>query len=364
MKKPNALKKGDKVAIVSLSSGILGEDFCSHQLELGKKRLMTLGLVPVFMRNSLKGIDYLKQHPEARAQDLKDAFRNPAIKGIICAIGGDDTYRLLPFLLEDKEFIQNVQANPKLFTGFSDTTINHLMFYQLGMVSFYGPNFINDVAELADDLLPYTKTTLQSYLEGHELHEILSSKFWYEERTDFSQTAVGTERIQHLEKKGYEVLQGSGSFSGPLLGGCLESFYDLLAGERYPDEVDISQKYHLFPSVEQWEGKILFLETSEEKPSPEELEKELMTLKQTGIFSVINGILVGKPQDEVYYEEYKKIYKKVVSDDTMPILYNVNFGHAYPHCALPYGIHTTVNLTEKTISFNESYFQTTEHKEW
>lgn len=364
MKKPNALKKGDKVAIVSLSSGILGEGFCSHQLELGKKRLIELGLEPIFMGNSLKGIDYLNQHPKARAQDLKDAFQDPAINGIICAIGGDDTYRLLPFLLEDEAFIQNVQANPKLFTGFSDTTINHLMFYQLGMGTFYGPNFINDLAELGNDLLSYTKATVQSYLEGHEQHEIHSSKYWYEERTDFSQAVVGTDRIQHLEKNGYVVLQGVGTFSGPLLGGCLESLHDLLAGERYPDEVEISQKYHLFPSLKQWEGKILFLETSEEKPSPEKLEKELMTLKQTGIFSVINGIVVGKPQDEVYYEEYKKIYKQVVSDDTLPILYNVNFGHAYPHCALPYGIHTTVDLTEKTISFNESYFQTTKHKDW
>lgn len=359
MKKPNALKKGDKVAIVSLSSGILGEEFCSHQLNLGKQRLMKLGLEPVFMPHALKGLDYLKQHPEARAQDLKDAFQDPAIKGIICAIGGDDTYRLLPFLLEDKEFIQNVQTNPKLFTGFSDTTVNHLMFYQLGMVSFYGPNFINDLAELADNLLPYTESTLHSYLEGQEQHEILSSKYWYEERTDFSPAAVGTERIQHLEKNGYEVLQGAGSFSGPLLGGCLESLYDLLAGERYPDEVEVSQKYHLFPSIEQWEGKILFLETSEEKPTPEELEKELWALKQTGIFSAIKGILIGKPQDEMYYEAYKEIYKKVVSDDTLPILYNVNFGHAYPHCALPYGVDTTVDLTRKTISFNESYFQTT-----
>ena len=33
------LRKGDKVAIVSLSSGMLGEDFCSHNIEIGVKRL-------------------------------------------------------------------------------------------------------------------------------------------------------------------------------------------------------------------------------------------------------------------------------------------------------------------------------------
>lgn len=89
------LRKGDKVAIVSLSSGILGEEFCSHNIEIGVKRLKEYGLEPVFMPNALKGIEYLKAHPEARAKDLKDAFLDDSIAGIICAIGGDDTYRLL-----------------------------------------------------------------------------------------------------------------------------------------------------------------------------------------------------------------------------------------------------------------------------
>ena len=35
MQKPNPLKRGDKVAIVSLSSGMLGEKSCSHNLEIG-----------------------------------------------------------------------------------------------------------------------------------------------------------------------------------------------------------------------------------------------------------------------------------------------------------------------------------------
>lgn len=341
MIKPDALKKGDKVAILSLSSGMLGEECCSHQIDIGKNRLEKLGLKPVFMPNALKGIDYLKAHPEARAKDLKDAFQDSTIKGIFCAIGGEDTYRLVPYLLDDKEFIQNVQKTPKLFTGFSDTTINHLMFYQLGMVSFYGPNFINDLAELGVEMLPYTENTVNSYCEGCEQQEIQSSHHWYEERTDFSKQSIGVDRIQHLDKRGYEVLQGTGSFSGPLLGGCLESLYHLLSGEGSKDEVEMNQKYSLYPSLEQWRGKILFLETSEEKPTTKRLEQMLRALKQTGLFSVVSGLLIGKPQDERYYESYKDSYKKVVSNETLPMLYNINFGHAYPRCALPYGIDTT-----------------------
>ena len=38
MIKPKRLRKGDKVAIVSLSSGMLGEMQFIHKYELGKKR--------------------------------------------------------------------------------------------------------------------------------------------------------------------------------------------------------------------------------------------------------------------------------------------------------------------------------------
>ena len=39
MIKPQRLKKGDKVAIVSLSNGMLGEKEIFHKYEIGKKRL-------------------------------------------------------------------------------------------------------------------------------------------------------------------------------------------------------------------------------------------------------------------------------------------------------------------------------------
>lgn len=356
MIKPKVLVKGDKVAIVSLSSGMLGEDFAKHQVELGTKRLKEFGLEPVFMPNSLKGIDYIKDHPEARAQDLKSAFYDDSIKGIICVIGGDDTYRTLPYLMEDKAFVEEVQKKPKLFTGFSDTTINHLMFYKLGMATFYGTNFASDIAELDKDMLPYTKEAFLKYFTNPKESSLKSSAVWYEEREDFSREALGTIRTEHEEKRGYEVLQGTGKFSGRLLGGCLESLYDILTNTRYEDEKDVCEKYGLFPCLEEWKDKILFIETCEEKPTPEEFEKELTTLKNTGIFEVIKGIIVGKPQDEAYYEEYKHIYHKIIDNKALPIMYNVNFGHAVPRAVIPYGILTEVDLDKKTITFKEAFF--------
>ncbi len=342
-------RKGDKVAVVSLSSGILGEDFCSHTIEIGVKRLKEYGLEPVFMPNALRGVLYLQDHPEARAEDLKTAFLDDSIAGIICAIGGDDTYRLLPYLMEDAEFIQAVQENPKLFTGFSDTTINHLMFYKLGLSTYYGPNFICDLGEMAEEMLPYSRKAFESYLEGNELREIVSSEVWYEERTDFSRAAIGTERKAHREEHGFELLQGSEVFQGALLGGCLESLYDILTSTRYADEKEVCGKYGIFPEKEEWKGKILFIETSEEKPVPELFRKALCALKEKGVFDAVNGVLVGKPQDEAYYEEYKEILLEVIDQGELPIVCNVNFGHATPRCALQYGAVVKVDMRHKKI---------------
>ena len=338
MLKPKKLKKGDKVAIVSLSSGTLGEDFCAHNVTIGSRRLKEMGLKPVFMPHALKGIEYVKAHPEKRAEDLKAAFLDDEIKGIICAIGGDDTYRTLPYLMEDEEFVTAVKKHPKIFTGFSDTTVNHLMFHRLGMQSFYGPNFLCDLGDMGKEMLPYTKAAFQSFFEGCGLKEITPSPVWYEERNDFSAVLAGTDRVSHEEKRGFELLQGVEKFRGELLGGCLETLFDVLTANRHPDErVEICEKYCIFPSEEEWKGKILFVETCEEKPATERFREELLALKERGVFGAVSGILVGKPQDEVFYEEYKEIWREVVDDSDLPILYNVNFGHAYPRTVLPYG---------------------------
>ena len=74
------------IAIVSLSSGTIGEDFVKHEVEIGIRRLKELGLNVRFMPHAMKGIEYIKNHPEERAADLLQALRDPEIDMILCAI--------------------------------------------------------------------------------------------------------------------------------------------------------------------------------------------------------------------------------------------------------------------------------------
>ena len=343
------LNRGDKIAIVSLSNGILGEKFCSHQLDLGVQRLKEMGLEVVFMENTLKGMEYLSKNPKKRAEDLINAFKNEEIKGILCAIGGDDTYRLAPYILND-EASEIIKNNPKFFMGYSDSTINHLMLYKLGLNTFYGLSFLTCFAELGKDMLKYSKKSFENIFTDNDF-EYSPSEFWFEERENFSTEEIGKDRVSHKENRGYELLQGKEVFSGKLIGGCIESLYDLLVGERYSDEKIINEKYNIFPSLCAFENGILFLETSEEKISPKKLEMVLNVFKEKGIFEKIEGIIFAKPQNEVFYEEYKEVLTKVVDCD-IPILYNLNFGHSYPKMILQYGALARVNSKEQKITIS------------
>ena len=342
------MAKVKKIGIVSLSSGILGEYFVQHEVKLGLERLKKLDIQVKFMEHACKGLKYISEHPEDRAKDLLNAFKDDSIDMILCAIGGDDTYRLLPYLFEHDELKNAVKD--KIFLGFSDTTFNHLMLHKVGLNTFYGQAFLPDVCELESEMLPYTKQYFLELIETGKIREITPSEVWYEERSDYSAEAVGTKRIMHANQ-GFELLQGSGVFHGKILGGCIDSLYDIFDSTRHSDSVELCRKYDLFPSLEDWKGKILLLESSEEQPTPEKYRRMIEALKKTGIFDVIHGILVGKAMDELYTKEYQDILIDVVNNPKLPIVWNLNVGHATPRAIVPFGVMARVDVEKQKISF-------------
>ena len=250
------------IGIVSLSSGVIGEDFCQTRSRFGYSTSQGFGTQSCLSAPFAKGLDFIKDHPEARAEDLMQAFSDDSIDMILCAIGGDDTYRLLPYLFENDQLKKVIQQ--KIFLGFSDTTMNHLMLHKLGIKTFYGQSFLADICELDKEMLPYSLHYFKELIETGRISEIRPSDLWYEERTDFSPKALGTARISHVNT-GFDLLQGNAQFEGEILGGCLESLYDIFDNSRYADSTDPLPRVPTLPDLCDWEGKILLLETSEEK---------------------------------------------------------------------------------------------------
>ena len=342
--------KVKKIGIVSLSSGVLGEDFVAHEVKIGIERLKEYGIEVEFLPNSKKGIEFIKNSPEARAKDLIKAFKDDSIDMILCAIGGDDTYRLLPYLFENNE-LEKI-AKQKIFLGFSDTTMNHFMLNKVGIKTFYGQAFLPDICELSNEILPYSKHFFEELINNGRIKEIYPSDVWYNEREDFSEKSIGISMEEH-QNRGFELLRGNTKFEGQILGGCLETIFDIFDNSRYEDTVYLCQKYNLFPSLNEWENKILLLETSEERPKPELFRKMILKLQEYGIFDVISGLIIGKPQNEEYYNEYKQIILDEIRNKNLSIVYNINIGHSTPRCIIPFGVNAKVDIERQIIEFKE-----------
>lgn len=340
--------KVKKIGILSLSSGILGEEFVKHELEIGISRLQEYGIEVQFLDNALKGMEFIRKNPQKRAEDLLTALKDDSIDMILCAIGGEDTYRLLPYLFGNDELKKAVRQ--KIFLGFSDTTMNHFMLHKVGIKTFYGQAFLPDVCELSKEMLPYSKDYFEELISTGRIQKIYPSDVWYKGREDFSEKAIGIS-MESYTNSGFELINGNAVFEGEILGGCLETIFDMFDNSRFEDTVRLCEKYELFPKLEEWRNKILLLETSEEMSSPDLYRKMIRKLQNFGIFEVIAGLLIGKPLNEIYVKEYKTILLEEITNKQLPIVCNVNVGHATPRCIIPFGVHARVDVNRQIIEF-------------
>lgn len=337
---PDKLKKGDKVAIVSLSWGGAGDAQLHYRYNLGKKRLEEeFGLIVVEMNHTLKGSEYLEKHPEHRAKDLMDAFSDKSIKGIFSMIGGDDTIRLLPYI--DYSVIKD---NPKVFLGYSDTTVNHFMCLKANLRSYYGPAVLVEFGENVA-MHSYTKqSVLATLFTSKKIGEIKASTHWTNEDLPWEEQHKNTKLGEALNQ-GHLYLQGEGLHRGPLIGGCI-------------DVLEMIKGTFIWPSLDVFDGAVLFLETSEEQPSPSYLKYWLRGYGAMGVFDRIHGLIIGKPNGEKYFKEYQEIILKVVKEEyhqsAIPIVYNLNFGHTSPMTVIPYGAVMTIDCDKKTLIIDES----------
>ena len=79
---------------------------------------------------------------------------------------------------------------------------------------------------------------------------------------------------------------------------------------------------------------------------------EVSALKGTGVFDTVSGVLAGKPMDETYAEEYKQLLVEVTDRPELPIVFNLNIGHAMPRCIMPFGVDAAVDAEKQVIRFS------------
>ncbi len=337
--KPKKLGKNSTLAVVSPSWG--GPGTFPERYLAGKKQLEdAFGVNVIEMPNTLKDANWLYKNPKARTDDLMMAFSDPSIDGIIASIGGDDSIRLLPFL-----DLNIIKENPKVFMGYSDTTMMHFACMKAGISSFYGPSIMAGFAENTG-LFDYMKQSVfNTVFSNQTVGEVPKAKEWTVEHLDWSDPRNQLQKRKMQKSDGWSCLQGSGEHSGHLIGGCVDVFPMLIGTDIWPDK-------------NSFDGAILFVETSEEAPDPENIKRIFRNLGVQGILSVLNGVLIGRPGGHVKdLLQYDVAILSVIVEEfgltELPIITQMDFGHTDPMFVIPYGAKCEINCENKSISINE-----------
>ena len=341
--KPKILRPGSRVAAISLSWG--GPGTVPYRYQIGKQQFEEeFGVTVVETEHALRDADWLARNPKARADDLMAAFADETIDGIISTIGGEDSIRTLPYL--DLDLIRN---NPKIFMGYSDTTISHAACFKAGLVSFYGPSFMAGFAENCG-MFPYMVNSVRRTLFSAEPIGVLepNRKEWTVEHLPWEDPEnQSIPRKLHL-CTGWKFHQGEGVVEGQLFGGCVDVL-DWLRGTDY------------FPSVGDLQNAILFLETSEEMLPPSFLTRFMRCLAAMGILEGLSGILLGRPGggvDPQTFHEYDDALCKTVREEyglnDMPIVTNMDFGHTDPMFVIPMGMTVRIDSAKQEIAIDEA----------
>ncbi|MCQ2162330.1 MAG: LD-carboxypeptidase [Bacteroidales bacterium] len=310
MIRPDYLRPGDKVAIISPSYAITD----SVALRRGCDALRSWGLEPVMGKyvyldpvNDSKGRsrNVYAGTLEQRLEDLKWAYEADSIKAIVCARGGYGGIQLLPMLP-----LSTYSEHPKWLVGFSDITNFIAASTMAGVMSIHG-NMISSIG--AEKVPNEYSIAMKDMLFGNV-------------------PGYGVEHNEH---------DVPGHATGVLVGGNMIT-YQALLGTRY--------------DTTQLEDVILFFEEVEE--SMHAIDRILNAMMLQGRLGNVKGIIVGIMhkcgKELMTYEDVYDVLSQYTADFGIPVCYGFPSGHGKVNMPLMMGAEVTLDVTEEgsTIKYN------------
>lgn len=267
------LKNGDKIGIVACSNG----QPLSYKTKIEEllKVITEIGLTPVCSDFIFQKYSVFSGSPKERAKALLKFYNDVEIKAIFDISGGDIANEILEYL--DFNLIKN---NSKPFFGYSDlTTIVNAIYSKTGETSYLYQirNLIYDNKEL-------------------QVKWVTNSLFY------------GQKDLFDIK---YSFIQGN-KMEGVVVGGNIRCLLKL-AGTPYLPE---------------FENKILLLEAFGGDVAL--ITTFFNQLKQMGVFSKINGILLGtftKMEENNLKPTVEDILINVLNDRQLPIAKTKEIGH-------------------------------------
>jgi muramoyltetrapeptide carboxypeptidase len=292
MRKPRALRPGDKIAAIAPASSFARDEF-----DAGIAELRRLGFDPVYDETVFARDAYVAGEPSLRAAAFRRAWNDAEVAALIAVRGGYGSVHILP-LLDAAE----VRRAPKPFIGYSDnTSILSWLTTRCGIVSFHGP-----------------------MIEGRLAHG--ESAY---DRDTFTRVLSIDEPAGEITHPALEALR-PGEASGTLVGGTLTQ---LLASFRTPFEFDPPG------------GHVLFIDEVAERPY--RLDRMLTQLRLSGCLAKASALVFGElPRCDEPTESgvtARAVVARVLSDFPGPMLFGLPSGHTTTAClTLPFGVRARV----------------------
>jgi muramoyltetrapeptide carboxypeptidase len=304
MRKPRALRSGDRIAIVSPASPFVREEF-----DKGMAEIQRLGFEPVYEESVFERSRFTSGSPAVRAMAFVRAWSDPSVAALVAVRGGYGSVQMLPELATWEP-----HRTPKLFIAYSDnTSLLAWLTTQQQVAAVHGP-----------------------MLEGR----LSRGAEGYDERS-FLALVRGESAGLELCPPGLEMLR-PGEVTGPMHGGTLTQ---LLASLGTPFAFDPPP------------GSVLFLEDVNERPY--KIDRMLTQLRLSGILGRAAGLVFGEmrgcdePAGEV---KARDVVLSATADFAGPVLFGFPSGHTTGPCwSLPLGVAVRVNgATNPSLIIEES----------
>jgi muramoyltetrapeptide carboxypeptidase len=287
LRKPRALRPGDRVAIVAPASPFRREEF-----DDGVAELRRLGFEPVFDDRVFERQAYVAGPPAVRAAAWSDAWLDPTISALVAARGGYGSVQLLPFL----ETL--ALGTPKIFLAYSDnTSLLVWLTLQRGIVTFHGPMIEGRFARGS---------------EGYD-------------RDTLFRVVGEAKPAGEISHPALEALV-PGEAAGMLIGGTLTQ---LLASLGTP--------YAFDPPT----GHVLFLDEIGERPY--RMDRMLTQLRFSGILARASALVFGElPRCDEPGDggpAVRSVVADLLAEFPGPVLFGLPSGHTTgPTLTLPFGV--------------------------
>jgi muramoyltetrapeptide carboxypeptidase len=314
--RPRALRSGDLVVVAALSGPLLP----AHEPNV--ERAVVL-LEHMGFRVRRAPLLQAGQHhwwsaaaPAEIAAELNGLLRDPEVRAIIAHDGGQTVFGYLDLI-----DVEAIKADPKPILGYSDISLLHLVLYaRTGLVGFH-----------ADMATPG--------FGGHWQAAPATRRADLE--TLYSRLLTGTEAIGTLPTSPSWECWRAGRAEGRLIGGVI-------------NRVVLSQATPFAVPLEWFDGAVLFWEEMGGLASY--VWSYLQVLRHNGILDRISGMVVGVPREISGLQgrpTLAEIVLDVLGDRDIPVLGNVDFGHAGPNLPMPVGIRAGLDAQRRTLSLLE-----------